>query len=109
MRIYIAGPLNHGSEQEKENISKALSMAQRLIIKGHTPFVPHLYAHLADEYPILDEKTMLALVMSFLPVCDAVLRLPGTSPGADKEVQRALALKMPVFYNFDEVPKGTPR
>ena len=34
-------------------------------------------------------------------MCDAVLRLPGESKGADNEVRVAKANKIPVFYSID--------
>ena len=39
----------------------------------------------------------------FLPLCEAVLRLPGQSNGADKEVQLARELKIPVLVGMDSL------
>jgi hypothetical protein len=36
--------------------------------------------------------------------CDAVLRLPGASRGADLDVARAEALGLPVLHSVDELP-----
>lgn len=36
--------------------------------------------------------------------CDAVLRLPGESPGADREVHYAISLGKPVYYGLEELP-----
>jgi hypothetical protein len=36
--------------------------------------------------------------------CDAVLRLPGASRGADMDVARARALGLPVYASVDELP-----
>ena len=41
---------------------------------------------------------------AFLRRCDAVLRLPGKSPGADKEVKEAQALDMPVYFGIEDLP-----
>jgi hypothetical protein len=45
----------------------------------------------------------LDLDNQFLPDCDAVLRIPGDSNGADKEVALAKTLGKPVFHRIDEV------
>jgi len=36
--------------------------------------------------------------------CDAVLRLPGDSAGADKDVEIALERGLPVYRSLDEIP-----
>ena len=40
--------------------------------------------------------------------CDAVLRLPGASRGADMDVARARARGLPVVHHVDELPLRTP-
>ncbi len=47
----------------------------------------------------------LDLDNEFLPVCQAVLRLPGPSSGANKEVQLAQKLGIPVFTEIDDLAK----
>jgi hypothetical protein len=41
--------------------------------------------------------------LPWVSVADAVLRLPGTSPGADREVALALSLGIPVYYDIEEM------
>jgi hypothetical protein len=36
--------------------------------------------------------------------CDAVLRLPGASVGADQDVAQARALGLPVFERVEDIP-----
>ena len=45
----------------------------------------------------------LALDFAWLDVCDAVLRLPGDSDGADKEVAHAQERGIPVFTSIEEL------
>jgi hypothetical protein len=40
--------------------------------------------------------------------CDAVLRLPGASRGADMDVAHARELGLPVFTSVDQIPIYTP-
>ena len=47
----------------------------------------------------------LELDNQFLPICQAVLRLPGHSQGADKEVHLAETLGIPVFTEIDDLVK----
>ena len=36
--------------------------------------------------------------------CDAVLRLPGASTGADQDVRIAIERGLPVYYRLEEIP-----
>jgi hypothetical protein len=45
----------------------------------------------------------LELDNQFLPCCAALLRLPGESSGADKEVQLAQSLGIPVFTEIESL------
>jgi hypothetical protein len=45
----------------------------------------------------------LELDNQFLPFCEAVLRLPGLSSGADKEVVLAQEIGIPVFTEIAEL------
>jgi hypothetical protein len=37
--------------------------------------------------------------------CDALLRVPGESRGADMDVERARALGLPVYMSIDDLPR----
>lgn len=41
-----------------------------------------------------------------LQVCDAVLRLPGASKGADNDVRLAQERRLPVYYALSDVPRA---
>jgi hypothetical protein len=41
--------------------------------------------------------------MHWLELCDAVYRIEGASPGADREVRRAVEVGMPVYYSLEEL------
>jgi hypothetical protein len=40
--------------------------------------------------------------------CDAVLRIPGESKGADQDVRIALERGLPVFHSVEEIPVLNP-
>ena len=103
MRIYIASPYTRGDLML--NIRVAIDAAEALVAKGHTPYIPHLSAlwHLVAPHPV---GFWYAYDLEWLVLCDAVLRLPGASLGADAEVKAALAAGKPTYYDLADVPQG---
>lgn len=101
-RIYVAGPYTKGDVAV--NVRKAYEAADRLADLGFAPFVPHAthFWHMLFPRPY---EFWLDLDNQFLPCCAAVLRLPGESSGADKEVALARKLGIPVFTEIDQVTK----
>lgn len=98
--IYVAGPYTQGDVAV--NVRNAFEAANELADRGFAPFVPHgtHFWHMMFPRPY---EFWLELDNQFLPFCHAVLRLPGPSSGADKEVQLAQQLKIPVFENIDDL------
>ncbi len=101
MKVYIASPYSNGDKIR--NIVNAINAAEALSLKGHTPFVPHL-SHYWDVLNPHPYELWIKYTMKWLKVCDAVLRLPGDSPGADKEVQWAIDNELPVYHSIKEIP-----
>ena|SRR5205809_440247 len=99
-RVYVAGPYSSGDVAA--NVRNAYAAATRLADAGFAPFVPHHthFWHMLFPRPY---EEWLKLDSAFLPCCDAVLRLPGESPGADAEVREAATLRIPVFDNLEEL------
>lgn len=102
-RLYIAGPYAQGDVVL--NIRTAIQAAELAITKGWTPFLPHLYHlwHLASPHPT---NFWYELDMGWLPACEALLRLPGESAGADREAQVATQLRLPTFEGLDLLPEA---
>lgn len=99
-RIYVAGPMT-GSGNPYANIWRGLDVAMTLIDRGYAPYVPHLTCILEMTQGQRDRDTWLALDKAFLLTCDALLRLPGHSPGADEEVQWATDAGIPCHYSLE--------
>lgn len=100
MFIYIAGPITHGDRPK--NIHDAVMAASKIrkANPAHVPFIPHLY----ELWSLIDPQTYefwMALDLAWLGHCTALVRLPGESPGADREVAFARAAGMPVFFGLD--------
>lgn len=105
MRIYVAGPYSKGDVFA--NIRRAVQAGTALIKRGHSPFVPHLTGFW-DFLTPLDYEEWLAYDMEWVRVCDAILRLPGESSGADREVAFAKELGKPVYFAVEMIPPRDP-
>ena len=101
MYVYVAGPLTSGAGRDvTTNIRAALEAANRLYEEGHYPYVPHLTHFWHFAYPDTrghEESKWMKLDRAWLERCEAVLRLPGVSMGANIEVGWAIELGLPVF------------
>lgn len=106
MKVYIAGPISVGDTAL--NIRRALEAAERVRELGHYPFVPHLFHfwHFAFPHP---HDWWMQMDLEWLLICDAVLRLPGKSPGADREVKMAGHNGIRVFCSLEELQEATGR
>lgn len=94
-RVFVSGPVG-GQDGRLDRIQAAIAVADDLQAAGFFPFVPHLF-HFWDEQRPHDYEFWMAHCFAWLDVCDAVYRMPGESPGADREVMRALEAGIPVF------------
>lgn len=103
MRIYIASPYTLGDTAE--NVRQQIFAAERLIEKGHTPFVP-LLTHFWHFLSPHSHAYWMKQDFDWLESCDAILRLSGKSVGADLEVSRAKELNLFVFNSLNEVPNN---
>lgn len=99
-KIYIAGPYTKGDVAV--NVRRAFEAANKIADLGFAPFVPHSthFWHMMFPRPY---EFWLNLDNEFLPCCDAILRLPGSSSGADKEVKLGEQLGLPIFHEIDDV------
>lgn len=113
-RIYIAGPITLGDI--RANVRQAVAVGARLLTLGYAPFIPHL-SHYMDPYATWTKNPFryeqwLDADRSFIAVCDALLRLPGTSKGADREVLWAHEIGIPVYTDLrallDSLPPTQP-
>lgn len=101
--IYVAGPLTVGGELR--NVYRAIHAGERMRKLGLIPVVPHLFAFWDIVAPGPNYDEWLALDLKFLEKCDLLLRLPGESKGADREVERARELGVRVFEEEADVYK----
>ncbi len=101
--VYVAGPLSApDAEGVRRNVQRAIEVGNRLLDAGLWPFVPHLTCQLDAHTPRHYEE-WLAYDLAVLRRMDALLRMPGASPGADREVEWMRVLGKPRFYTEAEV------
>ena len=93
-RVFVSGPYTKGDVAA--NVRAAIEAAAQLTDTGYIVYLPHLthFWHLVSPRPYED---WIKLDLAWLKLCDAVVRLPGESPGADREETEADTLGIPVY------------
>lgn len=100
IRVYVAGP--YTKPDPVLNTRIAISAGERLLRMGYVPFIPHLTLLWHMQHPH-EYQDWLDYDNEWVKLCDAVLRLPGESFGADGEEQLAQGLDIPVYYSIEEL------
>jgi hypothetical protein len=115
MLILIAGPYASGTGGDAElmarNLKRLEEAAWPIFQAGHVPMIGEwvalpVLASAGASGPAdpLAVEVMYPTAERLLQHCDAVLRLPGDSRGADQDVAIARERGIPVYYSLDEVP-----
>jgi hypothetical protein len=115
MLILIAGPYRGGTNDDpilmEKNLLHLESVALPLFRKGHMPMIGEWAAlpllKLAGSRKPGDDswnEIQYPVAHRLLEKCDAVLRLPGASVGADNDVRIAFERGLKVYYSIEEVP-----
>jgi len=101
IKVYIASAYVVGDVHD--DVRKlCFDCTDELINEGFAPFSPLLF-HFQNMIHLQDWETWMMLDMEWLGVCDALLRLPGESIGADQEVEYARDNSIPVFYTINQL------
>ena len=113
--ILIAGPYRSGTNDDPElmaaNLARLEEAAWPIFRAGHIPMIGEWVAlpvlrgagarSVADP---LAEDVMYPTAERLLEHCDAVLRLPGESKGADQDVAIARRRGLPVYERVEDIP-----
>ena len=104
-RVYVAGPITKGDQFV--NARNGILAGKTLFDCGYAPYVPHLtcFWHAVAPMPY---ESWTTLDNEWIPLCDALLRLPGESKGSDAEVALAQELGIPVFYDTQTLLAHVP-
>ena len=99
-RIYISGPVTKGDRQH--NFDQAADAQRVLLDAGFAPLNPMLTMALPYAWDVPHDD-WVACDLEWVKKADAVLRLPGESPGADTEVAFAVQRGIRVYTDIDEL------
>lgn len=113
--ILIAGPYRSGTGDDPDrmaaNLGRLENAAWPIFAKGHIPMIGEWVAlpiwrkaggkRVGDA---LYDTVLHPAAGRLLQHCDAVLRLPGDSAGADNDVKIARERGIPVYFSLDEIP-----
>jgi hypothetical protein len=100
LRVYVAGPYTADPE---ECTAAAIRAGGELLDAGCAPFVPHLAHYWETLHQARPYEDWMRIDLAWLTAADALLRLPGSSSGADRETARAEAHGIPVFGSVAEL------
>ena len=115
LMVLIAGPYRSGTDDDPArmaaNLARLEAAAWPLFSAGHVPMIgewvalPVLRSAGADG-PLdpLAAQVMYPTAQRLLAHCDAVLRVPGDSTGADQDVAIARERGLPVYFRLEDVP-----
>lgn len=110
--ILIAGPYRSGTDGDpariEANLRRLEAASAPLYRLGHVPMIGEWVAlptirELGADAPD-GPDVMYETASRLLEHCDAVLRLPGESAGADEDVRIARAAGLPVYTDIAQVP-----
>lgn len=102
IKVYIASPYSVGDVAR--NVGHSFDVANELMFHGFVPYAP-LWVHFMHMYYPHPDEVWMTFDLEWLRACDCVLRIPGESKGADREVEIARAEDIPVFYSMNELRK----
>lgn len=103
--IFVAGPYSKGDVAV--NVHNNIRAANTLAEAGFIPFSP-LLAHFWNLIYPNSYEFWVDYNMAWLEKCDALLRLPGKSEGADREVVWMIEHGKPVYYSLDTLIYNIP-
>lgn len=114
MLILIAGPYRSGTDGDPQameaNLARLEAAAWPVFAAGHLPVIgewialPVLRSAGAGPTDPLADQVLYPTAERLLARCDAVLRLPGESIGADQDVATARRRGLPVYRDIAEIP-----
>jgi hypothetical protein len=111
MLILIAGPYRSGTGDDPDlmaqNLARLEEAAWPVFRSGHVPMIGEWVA-----LPVLrvagaaapEDEVLYPAAERLLQHCDAVLRLPGASTGADRDVEIAQQRGIPVYERVEQIP-----
>jgi len=116
--ILVAGPYRSGTNDDPtliaKNVETMTEVSLRLFRAGHLPVLGEWYALPLIQHagsirigdPVFNE-IFHPIARLLLAKCDGVLRVGGSSAGADEMVTLARQHGKPVYFSLEEIPSST--
>ena len=115
MIILIAGPYQSGADGDPVRIAANLRRLEQFSLPiyraGHVPMIGEWVAlpvmRAAGLDPLdatVSAEFLYPTAARLLRRCDAVLRIPGESKGADEDVRIARTFGLPVYTEVEQIP-----
>lgn len=111
MVIMISGPYTAGgadAARRAENLRAMNDAAVEVFRRGHAPVIgvnlalPVIAAAGQEHF----DAIMMPLSLALAERCDAVLRIGGSSKGADEEMERIAGKGGAVYRRIEDVPRA---
>lgn len=100
--IYLACPLTAGNRNW--NLFQACETERQLMLAGFAPQNPAHTTQLPWAWqPEFPHSMWLDCCFPLIERCDALIRLPGYSVGADAECDHAKRNFVPIFYSIEDL------
>lgn len=114
LTILIAGPYRSGTNDDQELMQRNLDQLERnalaLFRAGHIPLIGEwlalpLLKVAGSKKPGDDiyQEISYPIAHRLITKCDAILRIPGESKGADNDVKLAQELGLQVYYKIEDI------
>jgi hypothetical protein len=114
LTILVAGPYRSGTNDDPElmqqNLERLEVTALALFRAGHIPLIGEwlalpLLKVAGSKNPGDDiyQEILYPIAHRLITKCDAVLRMPGESNGADNDVKVARELGLKVYYQLEDI------
>lgn len=95
--VFVSGPYERGDTII--NVREALTYGDAVAKLGVTPIIPHLFHFWHFLYPH-SSSFWMEMDIHLLRNCHILLRIPGHSPGADRECAVAEQLDIDIVKNI---------
>lgn len=113
--ILVAGPVRSGTNDRPEliaaNLNAMAQVALNIYRKGHIPVIGEWLAlPLAkaagskETGDPISEEFLYPVAHRLISRCDAILRIPGESRGADLDVEEGKKRVLTIYSHLDEIP-----
>lgn len=98
--VYIASPYTKGDVAQ--NVRRQFEVADYLVKINFLPYPP-LFSHFWHFLFPHPHEFWMMIDLEMIRRCDILLRLSGESSGADREVEFAKSIGIPVVYSIKEL------